>query len=171
MRDYIQLITGKRFPFLNPKPEDINILAVACGLSHQCRYAGQIKQFFSIAEHSLQLSYAVPSEYAKWALLHDAAEAFITDIPSPIKAHLPEFIEIENKVMEAVCDAFSIDREMPEIVKEYDARICVNERANLLTPLEGGWEGDLKPLDGVTFNFYKPNDAHVRFLGRFYELS
>ena len=79
----ITLASGRLFDFLDPHGSDFSIEDIAHGLAHVCRYAGQCRAFFSVAEHSIIVSDLV-TEFAYEALLHDAAEAFIGDITRPL---------------------------------------------------------------------------------------
>ena len=100
----ITLASGKIFDFLNPHGSDFDIYDVA----HVCRYVGQCRDFYSVAEHSLLVSDVV-TEYRYEALLDDAAEAFIGDITRPLKQLLSEYKRIEAEVEGAVADRFSLD--------------------------------------------------------------
>lgn len=100
---YISTRTGRRFPFLNPTAEDIDPLDIATGLAHTARFGGQTRVFYSVAQHCLALAEMVDHPVAKlYALLHDAAEAYIGDMPTPIKATMPQFREAEEAIMWAV---------------------------------------------------------------------
>ena len=83
--DWIQTFTGRAFYVLDPRPEDVDIEDIAHALSMQCRFAGHCREFYSVAQHSVTASWLVPPEDALWGLLHDAAEAYVVDLPRPIK--------------------------------------------------------------------------------------
>jgi uncharacterized protein len=83
--DWIQTYTGKQFWPLSPLPEDIVIEDIAHALSMQCRFGGHVRTFYSVAQHSVHVSLLVEPQYALWGLLHDAAEAYLVDLPRPIK--------------------------------------------------------------------------------------
>ncbi len=100
---YISTFTGKHFDFINITMDDICIEDIAQGLSNECRFAGQINQFYSVAQHSVYVSQIVPPEYALEALLHDASEAYCKDLPSPLKALLPDYKVIEKGIQKAIC--------------------------------------------------------------------
>ncbi len=84
---YIATSTGKHIDFVNITPDQICIEDIARGLSNECRFAGQLESFYSVAQHSVYVSQIVPPEYALEALLHDAAEAYIKDIPLTAESH------------------------------------------------------------------------------------
>lgn len=81
-------VSGRRLDLEQPRPEDVDIRDIACGLSKICRFTGQLPEFYSIAQHSLFVAELVPARLKKAALLHDASEAFLTDISRNLK-HSP----------------------------------------------------------------------------------
>jgi len=99
----------------NPKIEDILIDDIAWSLSMQCRYAGHVKAYYSVAEHCIIVSRRLPEKLKLAGLLHDAAEAYVTDLPSPIKVLLPGYKEIENVFHAAVAEAFDVDLSDPRV--------------------------------------------------------
>lgn len=134
--DWIRTFTGKKFYPLDPRPEDIDIEDIAHALSNLCRFAGHSKEFYSVAQHSCLVAMALPPELAIYGILHDASEAYIVDIPSPLKRYLPGYKEIENKIMGVIYEKFGLDPNVPPIVKEMDERILVNEMKALLPTME-----------------------------------
>lgn len=92
---WILTSTGKVFEYLHTTEDQIDINDIAFGLSRESRFAGQTSHFYSVAQHSLAVARAVPLDYALEGLLHDAAEAYCKDLPSPLKALLPGYKEIE----------------------------------------------------------------------------
>jgi len=87
---------------------------VAHGLATKCRWAGHTRTYYSVAEHSLRVATLVP-EYSKapldggtrlQALLHDAAEAYLGDVPAPLKRRLPRYGEIEERLLAVILEAF-----------------------------------------------------------------
>ena len=95
---YIETATGKRFYIDRP---EFDITDIIHALAHQCRFTGHTKQFYSVAEHCLLVSRIVedlalgdPFE----GLMHDAAEAYLSDIAAPWKALLPDYKKLETKI-------------------------------------------------------------------------
>lgn len=64
-------------------PADVDFEAIAKRLARLPRFAGGTRETYSVAQHSVFVCDTVPREFRPWALLHDAHEAFITDIPTP----------------------------------------------------------------------------------------
>src|ERR1017187_1046183 len=64
-RAFVKLHTGKRFYFDDIMANEVDIEDIACGLSHQCRYGGQmgnIDDYYTVAEHSVYVSLKVEEE-------------------------------------------------------------------------------------------------------------
>ncbi len=173
----MQTATSRAFYPLAPEPHEIDLFEIASGLSRMCRYGGQIGrlEFYSVAEHCVLLSYAVPPELARWALLHDASEGLgLMDIPRPIKPALSGYAELEARLMRAVAERFGLDWPMPAALKQYDDRILQNERAALWAgPPPHPWASDAAgpPLEGITVTGWLPYQARARFLARADELG
>lgn len=111
---FILTYTGEKFHFPNPKPESVNINDIAHGLSQTCRFAGQGNGFYSVAMHSVIVTLMVKQnggtrDEQLQALLHDASEAYLADVPGPAKIFLPDYQVMEKKVAAAIGKAFDID--------------------------------------------------------------
>lgn len=159
---WMQTFTGRRFWPLDPRPDEIVIEDIAHALSRQCRYNGHCLRFYSVAEHCVHLARHVSPEHALWALLHDASEAYLADVPRPVKPFLTGYKDAEAKVMAAVCTAFGLSPDMPAEVDAADYRIIGDERENL-SACEAEWEVHHEPL-GVRLSFWSPDEAKARFL-------
>jgi hypothetical protein len=169
--NWIQTFTGKQFFPLDPRVEDINIVDIAHALSMSCRYTGHCTRFYSVAEHSVRVSENVPKELALEALLHDASEAYLTDIPRPIKPYIPQYKEMEERVERVIAQVFGTGFPMNPLVKEIDNRILADEKAQLMAPCEGEWILYGEPLGNQDDMGWKPGYAKMMFLDRFYELT
>ena len=107
--DWIQTYTGKQFWPIDPRACEITIEDIAHALSLQCRFSGHCREFYSVAQHSCLVSSYCIDEDAGWGLLHDAAEAYLVDLPRPIKRFSSlgvEYRKAEERVMAAVNEAF-----------------------------------------------------------------
>lgn len=105
---WLKTFTGRKFYPLNPKHEDVDILDIAHSLSLQCRFAGHTRKFYSVAEHSVRVSYEVPDSLAMEALLHDASEAYLVDIPRPVKPYLTGYNGAEQALMNVIMAIFGL---------------------------------------------------------------
>lgn len=76
---------GGTFRLLSPVAADVDFRDIAEGLAKACRFAGQIPVFYSVAQHSVIVAEMLPAEARPYGLLHDAHEAFVGDLISPVK--------------------------------------------------------------------------------------
>lgn len=161
---YIQTYTGKKVHFLEPDLSEIDIEDIAHSLSQMCRFAGHTKRFYSVAEHCVVVSNHSTAKNALWGLLHDASEAYIVDIPKPVKGFLLNYEDLEKTVMDAICEKFGLSKEIPSEIKTLDGRILFTEKEQLLSYADWGWS--MPPLQ-TTLQCYNPSDAKELFLNRF----
>jgi hypothetical protein len=120
---YIRTFTGINFTILNPEPSMIVIEDIAHALSRLCRYGGHCDGFYSVARHSLIMSYLADEEYAMEALLHDATEAYIGDCVTPLKKELAQFNKIEDELYEIIAKKYNLSYPMSQHVKKIDANM------------------------------------------------
>lgn len=189
-RGWMQTHSGRRFYPLDPRPEDVELADVAHGLAMTCRYGGQCRMFYSVAEHCVLVSELVEmhmrnagcaSDQIRWfaglALMHDSAEAYIGDMIRPLK-HQPEMSEFrlaETRIEAAIAAAFKLrwTPEAHEIVKRIDDRILVDEITHLMPNPEMYLESPLlrgqSPL-GARFRCMPPAEAKGAFMARWREV-
>lgn len=138
--DWIQTYSGRQFFPLSPRPEDIDLEDVAHALAYQTRYTGHAPEAYTIAQHSVLVSARAAELVQKrngtvdevrsaalWGLLHDASEAYIVDVPRPIKPMLTNYRELEEKVMQAVAARFALPSTVLPEVKLADNDALVTE--------------------------------------------
>ncbi len=164
--------SGAKFFVNECNVEDIPILDVAQALSMNCRFNGHIEKFYSVAEHSVLVSNLVSEESALYGLLHDYAEAFVSDVPRPFKASITGHDEFEARVMAEVCTLYGLPLEIPEDVKYIDTHICACE-ASVLAKVVPDWVQyydlsivDPQEIKGLTFK-----QARDAFMVRFNDLT
>lgn len=174
--DWMQTYTGRQFWPIDPRPEEIDVADIAHSLSLQCRYAGHCLRFYSVAEHSVHVARYVSAANAMWGLLHDAPEAYLVDVPRPVKRSLPQYAAIESQLMATVSRRFKLLPiwTMPEEVKDADNRILLDERAQNLKSTDHVWGSaqaaeSAGPL-GVTIECWSPERAEQEFLAEFERL-
>jgi hypothetical protein len=163
----IMLHSGAWFDFCAPASSRFNIEDIAHGLANICRYAGQCKRFYSVAEHSILVSETAKGfEYE--ALLHDAAEAFLGDITRPLKQMLPDFKRIEAEIERAVLDRFGVPWPLPPQVKQADLRVLAAEQKEIMPEGTDGWvRGQKVEPAPIVVRHLTPEQAKQEFLDRY----
>jgi len=185
--------TGKMFSPFDPQSDDVDIKDIAHSLSMTCRFRGHIKQFYSVAMHSCMVSdkvskgYSIINPYLSiWGLLHDAAEAYLADIPSPIKDRFAiklhslnnyniyhiSFKEAEERILKAIAIRYNLLWPIPirfkKRIKKIDALVTLAEAYNLgfiwpgmpeISNAVRCWETDLSRSN--------PKDDESLFLDKF----
>lgn len=163
------------FP-LDPRPEEICIEDIAHALSNLCRFTGHTRTFYSVAEHSVRVSWACDLNSALWGLLHDASEAYLCDISSPMKRSSDFgqlYLRAEVKLMAAICQKYNLAESCPAVVKICDARMLVTERRDLMGECDREWRAidtAVKPYGGRIIPV-SPETAEREFLTRFEQLT
>lgn len=114
------------------KPSDIDVYDIAHSLSNNLRFNGHSRIPYSVAEHSVALSYVVPPILAFPALMHDATEAYLGDIIAPVKSAFPAIGELEKRIAKVICEAFQIDPIHMESVKPWDIEMCKAEARQIM---------------------------------------
>lgn len=176
MSDYILTYTGKKFYPLDPRPEDVDVVDIAHALSNLCRFTGHLREFYSVATHSTyvaQLSYDGQDDTPLYGLLHDASEAYISDVSRPVKYHpgFSAYLDFEKKLQSVIYKSFGLSDLMPTAVKEADSRMLVTEMRDLGMP---GQFGSVEmPWAPYSFNVVSqsPKEAEEEFLELYYKLT
>jgi hypothetical protein len=167
--DWIQTFTGKKFFPLDPRPEDVDIEDIAHSLSLQCRFTGHCKFFYSVAQHSVLVSQLLPWDAALWGLLHDASEAYLCDLPRPLKNRTAlgvEYSRIETGLMTCIAEAFDLGP-IPPMVKTADDIMLVTEASQIMGPCPEPWHVlGYKPRKEI-IRSWPPNEAWGQFIQRF----
>jgi hypothetical protein len=176
---WIQTRDGGRFDLLDPDPALIDVEAIAHSLGMLCRFTGHVDRFLSVAQHSVLVSHLCPPEHALTGLLHDATEAFVGDVASPLKRLLPAYQEIEQRIWVAVTEAFDLPIDLPAEVKDADLRALYVERDHFMprppTPWEhehisGQFQREGYPCAHLVRESWSPHIAKSKFLNRWHEL-
>lgn len=136
---FIITFTGKRVDLLEPAAAMIEPADIAHSLSMQCRFNGHTRAFYSVAQHSYIVADLVPEQWQLQALLHDATEAYVGDVVSPLKQALPEFRQIEMRVWHAICARFNIDPVLPSCIHDADLAALATERRDLMPAHKDEW--------------------------------
>lgn len=168
--DWIQTASGRQFWPIDPRANEVFIDDIAHALSMLCRFGGHALRFYSVAEHCVLLSRVAEPQDKLWALLHDASEAYLVDVPRPIKPYLYGYEAAESRIMRAVMERFNLHLDMPQRVKEIDHAILMDERLQVMATPPVPWSTDGAPL-GVKLQFWSPEIARFEFLSTFYQLT
>lgn len=135
---WIALSAGQRFWPMDPRPQDFDIGPIAHGLARINRFNGRTSAAYSVAQHSVHVHDLMPDirDYQLYALLHDASEAYIQDIISPLKGMLGNiYSELESRTMLAISQRFGFPLDDPEVsktVKWADEVLLVTEIRDLM---------------------------------------
>lgn len=162
---WVTTYSGSRVFPGNPDLDSIKIEDIAHSLSLLCRYNGHVQRFYSVAEHCVLLHDIAPPEMQGWALMHDASEAYLSDIPAPLKGMIRGYRALEETMMTAICSRFGLAQEMPPWVSVYDKRMVLDEVEQATTSRASMWT-DQKIPAGVTLEFWEPERAKREFLAR-----
>jgi uncharacterized protein len=168
---WIQTYSGGAMYPLDPRPGEIEIVDIAHALSNTCRFGGHSKQFYSVAQHCCLLHDVAPEEHKMMALMHDASEAYLLDMPRPIKRSqgFEFYREAEDDLMVVIAEKFGFQYPCNDWLKETEARLLRTEALCLLSPLREGWETPVLPLP-VAILPWAPLQARVEFESRFVAL-
>lgn len=178
MSPFIETRSGRRFHPLNPQIADIHIEDIAHALSQQCRFSGHTRVHYSVAEHCVRVKellerWRLPIEVQRWGLLHDASEAYLVDLPSPLKSD-PRFAfygQAEVDLMRAICERFDLSHEMPIEVKDADEVLLATEARDLMAYRPEHWAKLTKaPLKEPIRPWGQEAAKHL-FLATFFEVQ
>lgn len=175
---WIGLLSGAKMNYNAPEESDVTLDDLASALSNICRFSGHLPKFYSVAQHLVNTSRIVPVEFAFEALMHDTAEAFTNDLPTPLKWAFPIFKELESKIEQAMADRFGFNYPYNPAVKLADTQMLLLEKKFVKLD-EREWPNypDLDPdveaelLGLVDMKPWQPCRAKREFLERYEELE
>ena len=185
---WTQTFIGAKIDYLNPDPKQIKITDIAWALAHNNRFTGHTSVPYTVAHHSIAASTLVPSGFELQALLHDATEAYLSDLATPIKNLLPEYRVLEQRLAKAIGDAVGLELvHLAPCVKHVDMLLLITEREYLQPNHTKDWPGvdelGIEPLhyDSLYTQFTKdtrmqysdrfdPGWTFITFMDRYYEL-
>lgn len=146
--DCVRTVSGNYVNVVDPKPETITIEDIAHSLSHMPRFGGHLPVYYCVAQHSLEVCNCSYPDDMLQALLHDASEAYLMDVPRPLKNHLPEYKIIEDRLMNVIANKFGFRYPITENVKKTDELWLQLEweyfmigmpEATPITPMSAAW--------------------------------
>jgi hypothetical protein len=175
---YLQTVSGRFVNPFEPDPEQLDIADIGRALANICRFGGHARSFYSVAQHSVIVSELVEQrggdvEDTFAALMHDATEAYLGDMPHPIKHRSPlgaAFRAAEKELEQVIAARFAIKPDVPEI-KKVDRALLATERRAF-----SGENWHWPELDGVeplelTLTAWAPDESARRFAARYAELE
>lgn len=138
-RDYITTYSGHQFSPLAPDMEAIDLKDIAHALARIGRANGHFSEFYSVGQHCLDcareaLARGCSARQALLCLLHDASEAYMSDITSPVKKHLRQYIAVEDRLLDMIYEKYvpgGIRPREQRVVKEIDNTMLYHEFVNL----------------------------------------
>lgn len=179
MENYIETFTGIKFNFLDPPKEQFNIVDIAHALSMTCRYTGHCQKFYSVAEHSWHMARMLDGcskEIQLAALLHDGGEAYLPDVASPVKQHLPDYNAMEDIILGKLFAKYNLEYPMHPAVKAADRAMLSIEASHLLKSKGNDWDMWKHTTRPKIDDAYKPigmepSQAKLVFLEKYNELT
>jgi uncharacterized protein len=175
---YLQTVSGRWVNPFDPDPEQFDAGDIARALANQCRFGGHSRVFYSVAQHSVIVSELVEerggdTEDTFAALMHDATEAYLGDMPHPLK-HRSQlgraFRQAEAHLEQAIRDRFGIRPDVLEI-KRVDRALLATER-RAFSAESWHWP-ELEGVDPLELELtaWSPDDAERAFARRYAELE
>lgn len=185
--DWMITASGRRFWPLDPREDEVDFGDIAHALSNTCRYGGHVRTFYSVAEHSVllcrHLRETTPHtmlgrRLAKWALLHDASEAYFADVIRPVKRFVPALTVIEDALDRCIWTRAGLIEPggvpaMPAAVKRCDGEIIGDEARALFGEerlAAARWSTVPDGL-GLTIEGWPPEVAEFHFKGALLDLA
>lgn len=161
---HIRTFTGRKFWPLQPRAEDLDIRDIAHALSNICRFTGHVRKFYSVAEHSVRVSELLPPPLKLWGLLHDASEAYMCDLASPVKSQCPGYRAAEVKLEFIIAERFGLEWPRPAEIKAADVLLFLAEKRDLMP-------GKSFTVEYPRIRPWSPATAKARFLRAFRALQ
>ena len=175
-RDYITTYSGHQFSPLAPDVEAIDVRDIAHALARIGRANGHFSEFYSVGQHCLDcareaLARGYGARQAFFCLLHDASEAYMSDITSPVKKHLRQYMAVEDRLLDLIYKKYvpgGIRPKEQRVVKEIDNTMLYYEFLNL----KGEKMAEVEPELHITpcFEFTSFWSVEKQYLDLFEEL-
>jgi len=158
-KDCIRTNSGLYINVFKPTSEMICVEDIAHALASMPRFGGHLNKHYSVAQHSVRCCEAALSlEDKKAALMHDASEAYMLDVPTPIKAKLPRYKRYEARLMDFISKHFGFEFPLSESVHTIDRYMLLFE-----------WEV-LVVNERDDFECWDHSTAKAKFMEKFNEL-
>lgn len=162
---FMNTISGGKFWPMDPQIEDLNLSDITHALSLTCRFNGHVPDLYSVAQHSFILSRIVPFEHVRWALMHDAAEAYLNDMVTAVKMGLPSYRRVEKAILRLVAKKYGLPSPLPPLaVKMWDYALSLRE-ADVLGVDRSDWIQPYEILPEITkeIKILPPEEVREKF--------
>lgn len=167
----MQTHTGRIVDLSSFSEEDIDIADIAHALAHIVRFTGHANRPYTVAQHSMLVADLCPEGDRLWGLLHDASEAYLGDVSTPLKTLLPEYREIEGRVQRMIAGRFGLPWPIPGSVKDADRDALMIEKTDLFDKCLP-WPNEHPPKSNRHIkNVLNAESAKWLFVEMFRELS
>ncbi|PAB56005.1 HD domain-containing protein [Anaeromicrobium sediminis] len=175
--NFISTYSKRKFWPVDPKVEEVNTMDIAHALSMLCRANGHYSHFYSVAQHSINCAYEAKnrglSEKIQLAcLLHDASEAYISDVTRPVKKLLNEYLEIEERLQNAIFKAYNIDdltdeellmvEEIDDAMLNYEMEVLLNNYGINNLTLTRQYDLSFRMMEEVKNEFIESIEAIIK---------
>lgn len=170
--NWAQTYTARAIWPAHPRKDEVNIHDIAHALALSCRWTGHVRRHYSVAQHSVLVSHLVPLRHALAALLHDASEAYVSDIARPVKPEIKGYDDVEERLLRTILRRYGLGGQLPKSVKYADNIMLFTEHRDLLRAAPRPWK--YKPLGPLLTRRIRPWPiwwAEFRFLWRFGKLT
>lgn len=172
MGGWMQTYLGGQIYPLDPHPSELDIQDIAHSLSMQCRFNGHTKRFYSVAEHCCHVADILPEPLKLAGLLHDASEAYLCDLPRPIKqtkGFADVYRQAESVLERLIAVRFGFEYPYEQAIRDADEKLLWTEAIQLMSPLHPDWlVGD--PVQGLALECWIPSQARDCFLWRYFSI-
>ncbi len=164
---YIRTYTWRKVDPFYPDPSQIVIEDIAHALSHTCRFGGHASKFYSVAEHCVHVSDLLPINLALAGLMHDAPEAYLVDVPRPIKNFpgMQPYRDAEATLLQIIAELFEFEVPLNEQILLVDDAMLHAEQPQLFRGMKD-LSTNTVPAD-ITLAFWSPERAKQEFMNRF----
>lgn len=162
----IRTVSGRYVNVFKPTPEMFCIEDIAHALANEPRFGGHLRHAYTVGQHCIAMckDVSLMTDMERFtALMHDCTEAYLKDMPKPIKQMLPDYLELENNLANFLADLFEFQNPLPVNVKHLDQRILEAEWSEVMIH-ERDIKADPKETAAVflsLFDWYKPSARHT----------
>lgn len=180
-KNFIQTIKGNLFDYDSIETNIFDIDDIAHSLSNQCRWAGHTREFYSVGQHSVLCArqafiegYDYPTQFE--CLMHDGPEAYVVDLPRPLKRAVPEYCVLEMKIESEFRKRFNLPESMSPDVRIVDDRMLITEYFQLIDNNNGRFhetslsQTDWQPFTDLEIVPWTPEKTKKEFLREYHYL-